>query len=86
LNPEVKHETGAKIRITELQLKHIVKSLINEISYEKGMDDEKKVKVDVTQGMKSTPKTKVFKNMAAYEKWADSEDAENYTIERVYQD
>lgn len=51
---------------------------------EKGIDKKKKVLVDTLYGMKSTPKTKKFKDMAAYEKWADSEDAENYTIKKVY--
>jgi hypothetical protein len=74
------------IRITESQLRKIVREEIlrESPSYEKGMDKSKKVLVDTLYGMKSTPKTKKFKDMAAYEKWADSEDAENYTIQRVY--
>ena len=73
------------MRITESQLRKIVREeILREAVHEKGIDDKKPVTADVLQGMKSTPKKKKFKNMAAYEKWADSEDAENYTVQRVY--
>ena len=57
---------------------------VAESSYEKDMDPSKPVKVDYVKGMKSKPGTKKFKNMAAYEKWADSEEASDYTIQSVY--
>jgi hypothetical protein len=82
------------MRITESQLRQIVREEISEMaargrleegpSVQKGIDKDKKILVDVLQGMKSTPKTKTFKNMAAYEKWADSEAAEDFEIKRVY--
>jgi hypothetical protein len=52
-------------------------------SYEKDMDDSKPVIVSGVKGMKSTPFRKKFKNMAAYERWADSEDATNYEVHQV---
>lgn len=52
-------------------------------SYEKDMDENKPVVIKGVKGMKSTPFTKKFKNMAAYEKWADSEAAENFEVYEV---
>lgn len=73
------------MRITESQLRRIVREeILREATTQKGIDDKKPILVDTLYGMKSTPKTKKFKNMAAYEKWSDSEDAENYTVQRVY--
>lgn len=78
--------TELDMRITESQLRRIIREEIlkESPSYEKDMDRDKKVLVDALYGMKSIPKTKKFKNMDAYEKWADSDDSENYTIQRVY--
>jgi hypothetical protein len=52
-------------------------------SYEKDMDHDKPVVVSGVKGMKSTPFRKKFKNMAAYDKWSDSEEAGNYEVHNV---
>ena len=56
---------------------------LDEASYEKDMSPNKPVIVKGVKGMKSTPFTKKFKNQAAYEKWADSDAAGDYTIHQV---
>jgi hypothetical protein len=52
-------------------------------SYEKDMDHDKPVVVSGVKGMKSTPFRKKFKNMAAYDRWSDSEEAGNYEVHNV---
>jgi Ca2+-binding EF-hand superfamily protein len=56
---------------------------VKEAAYEKGMDDKKKVVVKGVKGMKSTPFTKTFRNMAAYDKWSDSDAAGDYEVHQV---
>lgn len=56
---------------------------VSESSYEKDLDPNKKIVVKGVKGMKSTPFTKEFKNMAAYEKWADSDEAGDYEVSQV---
>lgn len=56
---------------------------VSESSYEKDLDPNKKIVVKGVKGMKSTPFTKKFKNMAAFEKWADSEEASDYEVSQV---
>lgn len=73
------------MRITESQLKSVVERLLEQ-AYQDKMDDSKPVKVDTLYGMKSVRKTLKFKNKKAYEKWADSDKADDYTVQRVYQD
>jgi hypothetical protein len=52
-------------------------------SYEKDMDHDKPVVVSGVKGVKSTPFRKKFKNIAAYDKWSDSEEAGNYEVHDV---
>lgn len=52
-------------------------------SYEKDMDHDKAVVIRGVKGVKSTPFRKKFKNMAAYDKWSDSEEASNYEVHDV---
>ncbi len=52
-------------------------------SYEKDMDHGKAVVIHGVKGVKSTPFRKKFKNMAAYDKWSDSEEASNYEVHDV---
>lgn len=54
--------------------------VVESTSYEKDMDDSKPVIVRGVKGMKSTPFTKKFKNMAAYEKWTDSDEFGNFEV------
>jgi hypothetical protein len=56
---------------------------VKEAAYEKDMDDKKKVVVKGVKGMKSTPFTKTFRNMAAYDKWSDSDAAGDYEVQHV---
>ena len=56
---------------------------VKEAAYEKDMDDKKKVVVKGVKGMKSTPFTKTFRNMAAYDKWSDSDAAGDYEVRQV---
>jgi hypothetical protein len=56
---------------------------VKEAAYEKDMDDKKKVIVKGVKGMKSTPFTKTFRNMAAYDKWSDSDAAGDYEVKQV---
>jgi hypothetical protein len=56
---------------------------VKEAAYEKDMDDKKKVVVKGVKGMKSTPFTKTFRNMAAYDKWSDSDAAGDYEVHQV---
>ena len=56
---------------------------VKEAAYEKDMDDKKKVVVKGVKGMKSTPFTKTFRNMAAYDKWSDSDAAGDYEVKQV---
>lgn len=56
---------------------------VKEAAYEKDMDDKKKVIVKGVKGMKSTPFTKTFRNMAAYDKWSDSDVAGDYEVNQV---
>lgn len=59
------------------------KSRKESTSYEKDLDDNKPIIVKGVKGMKSTPFTKKFKNMAAYDKWADSDDFGNYEVNQI---
>lgn len=79
----INEDTGMKI--TESQLRRVIREeILREAAQQKDIDKKGPILVDALYGMKSAPKTKKFKDMAAYEKWADSEDAENYTVQRVY--
>jgi hypothetical protein len=57
--------------------------LVESASYESDLDPKKKVVVKGVMGMKSKPFTKKFKNMAAAEKWMESDDAGDYSIQQV---
>lgn len=63
--------------------KESMKTRKESTSYEKDIDDNKPIIVKGVKGMKSTPFTKKFKNMAAYDKWADSDDFGNYEIYEI---
>lgn len=57
---------------------------IAEAKHEAGISDKDPVKVSGVKGVKSTPFTKKFKNMAAYEKWLDAneDDVEVKQVEK----
>ena len=57
--------------------------IVNETSYQSDLDPNKKVVVYGVKGMKSTPFTKTFKNLAAAEKWLDSDVAQDYKIRHI---
>lgn len=56
---------------------------VSETSYEQNLDPNKKIVVKGVRGMKSTPFTKKFKNMAAYEKWINSDASDDYEVYQV---
>ena len=49
----------------------------------KDLDDNKPILVSGVMGMKSKPFKKKFKNLAAFNKWTDSEEYGNYEVETV---
>jgi hypothetical protein len=59
------------------------KAGFNEASYEQDMDHDKVVVIRGVKGVKSTPFRKKFKNMAAYDRWSDSEEASDYEVHDV---
>lgn len=54
-----------------------------EAAHQKDLDPEKPVVVKGVKGMDSKPFTKKFRNQAAYDKWADSEEADDCEINQV---
>lgn len=58
-------------------------SELEEAAYETDLDPEKPVVVKGVKGMDSKPFTKKFRNQAAYDKWADSEEADDYDVNQV---
>lgn len=56
---------------------------LNESSYEKDLDPKKKIVVKGVKGMKSKPFTKKFKNMGAFDKWMDTDEAGDYEVHQV---
>jgi hypothetical protein len=75
-------KTGNEYSSSEFYHDKIQKN-VKEAAYEKDMDDKKKVVVKGVKGMKSTPFTKTFRNMAAYDKWSDSDAAGDYEVQHV---
>jgi len=56
---------------------------LKESKFAADLDETKPIKVSGTKGTKSTSFTKKFKNMAAYEKWVDSDAYDDYSVSRV---
>jgi hypothetical protein len=56
---------------------------LTESSYEKDLDPKKKIVVKGVKGMKSKPFTKKFRNMDAFDKWQDTDEAGDYEIHQV---
>src|SRR6056297_3519484 len=52
-------------------------------SIEKDLDPNKKIVVKGVKGTKSKPFVKKFKNMPAYDKWADSDDFDDYEVYQI---
>ena len=50
---------------------------------QKDIDENKPILMSGLKGVKSTPGTKKFKNMAAFDKWSESEDAGNWTVQSI---
>ena len=82
---EFNSETALKDYAARAKQRGLKVSRINEAntSYEKDMDHDKAVVISGVKGLKSTPFRKKFKNMAAYDKWSDSEEASNYEVHDV---
>jgi len=82
---EFNSETALKDYAARAKQRGLKVSRINEAntSYEKDMDHDKAVVISGVKGVKSTPFRKKFKNMAAYDKWSDSEEASNYEVHEV---
>ena len=60
-----------------------VDSQVNETAYDKDLDDNKPIVVSGVKGAKSKPFRKKFRNMAAYEKWSDTDVADDYEVHNV---
>jgi hypothetical protein len=56
---------------------------INEVSMEKDIDEKKPIIIKGVKGMKSKPFSKKFKNMEAYNKWCDSDEAGDCDVTQV---
>jgi hypothetical protein len=69
--------------MTEKALESKMGIKVESASYEKDLDPNKKIVVSGVKGMNSKPFTKKFKNMAAYEKWTESEEFGNYEVSTV---
>jgi hypothetical protein len=57
---------------------------INEVAYEREIDETSPVSVDALMGMNSKRVTKKFRNYQKFLEWSASPDADNYTIRNVY--
>lgn len=53
---------------------------------ERGLDETKPIVVSGVKGLKSAAFRKKFRNMAAYGKWAETDDAGNYEVQYIEQD
>ena len=71
------------IAAMEGKLKKMFESFVNETAYDADLKDNDPVKVSGVKGAKSKEFTKKFKNMAAYAKWSESEDATDYEVTHV---
>jgi hypothetical protein len=60
------------------------KKTVREAATEAGLDDNKPIIATGVKGMKSTSFRKKFRNMAAYEKWTDSEAFGDFDVERIF--
>lgn len=56
---------------------------INEIAYEKDLDHNKPIVVHGVKGLKSKPFRKKFRDMSKFEKWSDSDAADDHEIHRI---
>jgi hypothetical protein len=56
---------------------------LNEASHDADLDENAPIKVSGVKGVNSKPFTKKFKNMAAYDKWCDTDEADDYEVETV---
>lgn len=54
-----------------------------EASYDRDLDEKKPVVAKGVKGMSSKSFTKKFRNLSAYEKWADSDAADDFEIRQV---
>ena len=57
---------------------------INEVAYEREIDEDSPISVDAFMGMNSKRVTKKFRNYQKFLQWSESPDADNYTIRNVY--
>jgi len=62
------------------------RDMLAETKLENGIDKNKKIIVKGVKGANSKKFVKKFKNMAAYEKWADSDAADDFEIYEVMND
>jgi hypothetical protein len=76
LNKELKDMRGSLRTMTE-------EFDLDEAAYDQDVDPNKKIKVSGLKGKNSKPFTKKFRNMAAYDKWADSDAADDYQVQEV---
>jgi hypothetical protein len=81
-------EKRAEKRLTGVSkaVDRLTKEEIEESSYQKDIDEKKPVYAQGVKGAKSKPFKKKFKNMAAYEKWADTDEAGDYEVHQVFQE
>ena len=79
---EVERDGKIDQKLTDILRKNLKEDL-DEAAYEKNIDHKKKVVVKGVKGMRSTPFTKTFRNMDAYDKWSDSDAASDYEVTQV---
>lgn len=60
-----------------------LEKMLNETSYDSDMDNNSPVIVQGVKGMKSKPFRKKFRNMAAFDKWTDSDAAGDFEVHQV---
>jgi len=57
--------------------------IVNEGSYQSDLDDSKPIVASGVKGIKSKSFKKKFRNMAAFEKWADSDTADDFEVREI---
>lgn len=62
---------------------HVKVSVMEAKRTEKDLDPNKPIKASGVKGTKSRPFSKKFRNFAAYEKWCDSEAADDFDVRQV---
>jgi len=60
-----------------------MENYVSESAMQSDINPDKKIVISGVKGMKSASFKKTFKNMAAYDKWLDSEEAGNFEVQYI---